>query len=254
MSYFRRTKKPKKSDGTPSPDDANAEDSVETSPRHVGHVGVVSGVLTTSADSDHGSLFGSVVERRFGPGSEHEENVTADSADNLSSGAFAPHDFLHAVEPLLAEGAESPNLEIDPMAHIGNATTIVGNIVAEEDLEIQGRIEGSVRLVDHRVVVGSDGVVKASVEARTVQVIGKITGNVVATEWVEIKAGGVIRGDVKAPRVIMADGAIVVGGLDMSAALPSSAGSRDPEPPTPERPKLIKVELADDSFRDEGSV
>ena len=140
------------------------------------------------------------------------------------------------------------------MAHIGTATTIVGNIVAEEDLEIQGTIDGSVRLVGHRLVVGSEGIVNATVEARTIQVIGKIMGNVIATESVEIKAGGVIGGDVKSPRIIMADGAIVVGALDMSAALPSSFGSTDPGPLTPERPRLIKVELSDDSFADEGSA
>jgi hypothetical protein len=112
------------------------------------------------------------------------------------------------------------------MAHIGTATTIVGNIVAKEDLEIQGTIDGSVRLVGHRLVVGSEGIVNATVEARTIQVIGKI----------------------------MADGAIVVGALDMSAALPSSFGSTDPSPLTPERPKLIKVELSDESFADEGSA
>jgi cytoskeletal protein CcmA (bactofilin family) len=168
------------------------------------------------------------------------------------------------------ETQESPKLEVDPMALIGQATTISGNIVAEEDLEIQGKIDGSVRLAKHRVVVGSDGIVNAIVEAHSVHVIGKITGNVIATELVEVNSGGVIEGDVQAPRIIMNDGAIVIGSLDMSVASTSGVGASDPAsepapapPPAldsvpvsesnsdslpPDRPRLMKVEISDDSL------
>jgi cytoskeletal protein CcmA (bactofilin family) len=156
------------------------------------------------------------------------------------------------------------------MTLIGHATTITGNIVAEEDLEIQGTIEGSVRLAKHRVVVGSDGIVKATVEADSVLVIGKITGNVVATELVEVNAGGVIEGDVKAPRVIMKDGAIVIGALDMSAGSPSgvsvststaastaasaSTSTSDSQWLPPVRARLMKVELPEDPLAKKDSI
>ena len=147
MALFRRSRKQEKAN-KPAPSDdskAAAKDSLGTSPQRVG---IVSGVLTTSAGSDDTSLFGSVVERRFGPDAGREKEVSLDPADRPTGDVFARHELSHAAEQLLHdEEAESPNLEIDPMAHIGTATTIVGNIVAEEDLEIQGTIDGSVRLV-----------------------------------------------------------------------------------------------------------
>jgi hypothetical protein len=130
------------------------------------------------------------------------------------------------------------------------------------------------------VVVGSDGIVNAIVEAHSVLVIGKITGNVIATELVEVNAGGVIEGDVKAPRIIMNDGAIVIGSLDMSAASSSgvatSASAPDPIPAPPStpdsvpdsapvsasnsdslppvRPRLMKVEVSDDPLSEKEGV
>jgi cytoskeletal protein CcmA (bactofilin family) len=263
------------------------DDPLETSPQRVG---IVSGVLSTPADSDDLSQFGAVVERRFGPGSERDSagrgQVTTNRVEGSRYQAIGAHDSLsrgRVVESPLDEDAtdeilESPKLEVDPMALIGHATTITGNIVAEEDLEIHGTIEGSVRLDDHRVVVGSDGIVNATVEAHSILVIGKITGNVVATELVEVNAGGMIEGDVKAPRVIMNDGAIVIGSLDMSAALPSGVGASasapvsDPAPappPAPDsapvsasnseslppvRPRLMKVELSDDPLSEKEDI
>jgi cytoskeletal protein CcmA (bactofilin family) len=269
MAFFRRNKNTENDDTVessqaekPKPELRLADRLTDPNPHRDGHqesspqrVGIVSGVLSTSAESEGLSQFGAVVERRFGPGPERDSlpprHVAADSALNPCRDAIDAREAPRAVETDLDEDAESPNLEVDPMGLIGHATTITGDIVAKEDLEIQGTIDGSVRLVDHRLTIGSDGIVNASVEAHTVLVIGKITGDVIATELVEIKAGGVIGGDVKAPRVIMNDGAIVIGGLDMSAALPLgesplvSESLSASESPTPERPRLMRVELPD---------
>lgn len=261
MEFFRRNKnKIEKHEAEPGPDRTDRaprrDEPVETSPQRVG---IVSGILSTSADSDGLSQFASVVERRFAPDPERDSlpkrHVPEGNVENHPSleerEEFVECEPLRVIEPSVDEEAESLKLEVDPMAHIGHATTITGDIVAEEDLEIQGTIEGSVRLPDHRVTVGSDGIVNATVDAHTVLVIGKITGNVVATELVEIKSGGVVGGDVKAPRVIMNDGAIVIGKLDMSAALPSRAESPVAEPSNPERPRLMRVELADPQSSEE---
>ncbi len=214
--------------------------------------GLVSSVLSTSAGSDEGegSPFRSVVERRFGP------REIGDSEDGAPTGAGA-EESLDLLPPVYREGEddeESPRLEVDPMAHIGHATTITGNIVAEEDLEIHGAIEGSVRSIDHCLTVGADGVVKATVDAHTVVVFGKITGDVAATDRVEIHAGGFIGGDVRAPRVIMHDGAIVVGGLDMSAALPSAASVSESGPSSFSRPQLIKLDPDENHSSDESGL
>lgn len=182
MALFRRSRKQAKADKPPPSDDskAAAKDSLGTSPQRIG---IMSGVLTTSAGFNDASPFGSVGERRFGPDAGREKQVTLDPADRPTRDVLARHELLHAGEQLFDdEEADSPNLEIDPMANVGTATTIVGNIVAEEDLEIHGTIDGSVRLVGHRLVVGSEGIVNsivnstvdATVEAHTSHVIGKI--------------------------------------------------------------------------------
>ncbi len=240
---------------------ATAKSGEETSPQKVG---VVSSVLPTGSDADEATPFSDIVAKRFGPSGKPNANRPAAGeatiaeptihSNDSSSGAVdaeapsAARDHPHSVDPLFT--SEEPELETDPMANIGRATTITGNIVAEEDLEIHGTIEGSVRLVEHQLTVGTDGLVKASVEASIVLVHGKITGDVTAADLVEVKPGGIVGGDVKAPRVIMHDGAVIVGGLDMSAALPSSANAshsgqksdKESEKKT-ERPVLKKVEL-----------
>ena len=275
MSFFKRGKNkgPKKGADAPSPGEARTsskgpEDEEghssaphESSPQRVG---IVSGVLTTSATIGGPSPLGEIVDRHFGPDAsrnQDKEKKQRERARERVSDLPPQHEHLRAVEPLLEDEMDSPRLEIDPMAHVGHATTITGSIVAEEDLEIQGTIEGSIRLANHRLTVGSDGVVKASVEAHTVLVLGRISGDVVASELVEIKPGGVIGGDVKSPRVIMHDGGVVVGGMDMTASLPSSgeahraSPSTDSKmPPMPERPKLKSVESSRDSATDEGTA
>jgi cytoskeletal protein CcmA (bactofilin family) len=209
------------------------------------NVGIVSGVLSSPRDSEEETLFGNVVERRFGPGAAAASESSPpplEIDDETDSGARASGAF------------ESPTLEVDAMGLIGRSTRITGQIEADEDLEIQGRVEGRIHLATHQVTVGRDGVVQADVEAHTVIVIGRVTGNVLAEEVVEVKSGGFIGGDVTAPRVIMADGAIVVGGLDMSAAISDAdtdTGAKTDSLPDarvagpakqPERPTLKSVE------------
>ncbi len=261
MAFFKRTKNgpengpkngPKKVVRTEAGASKREAQTSSASPRESSpqRVGVVSGILTTSADMEGPGEFSSILHKHFGPDLESKR-----APDSKPPPTPERNDRLRAVESVEDVVSESLILEVDPMAHIGHATTITGNIVAEEDLEIEGTVEGSVRLPNHQVTIGADGVVKASVEAHTVLVIGKITGDVTATEVVEVKPGGIIGGDVKAKRVIMHDGAIVVGALDMSAALSSSAAtseveSSSHEPSPPDRPKLIRVDLPSGSSSD----
>lgn len=146
---------------------------------------------------------------------------------------------------------ETPELEIDSMAHIGRSTTINGDIVADEDLEIDGTVEGTVTLTTHRLTIGEEGVVKARVQAASVVVSGRIEGDVSSPGMIEVKSGGFIGGNVKSPRVILHDGAIVIGGLDMSAALPKpnvetstaeTSARSTPEEASPESPPLIRLD------------
>ena len=137
---------------------------------------------------------------------------------------------------------------------VGSATTFTGKIVADEDLEVLGTVEGTIHLDQHHLTIGVGGVVQADVEANSVLVIGRVTGNVCATDVIEVRSGGYVGGDVAAPRIIMADGAIVIGSLDMKAALPKDL--EDHEPPQPESPQLETPQTVGEVYRarSEGSA
>jgi cytoskeletal protein CcmA (bactofilin family) len=201
-----------------------ARDPKETSPQRVG---VVSGILSTSAEilSDEASPFNEVVERRFAPDPARPKEDKPPASE---------------IEPSI-QSFEAPELEIDPIARIGHGLTIAGDIVSEEDLEIYGRVEGSVRLPNHCVSVGPEATVMATVEAHKVVVEGTITGNVVATLLVEIRSGGVIGGDVHTPRLLMEDGAIMDGAIDMSSTGSRRASTAEATTTEPSRPAIKKV-------------
>ena len=97
---------------------------------------------------------------------------------------------------------------------IGNSIVIDGEISGDEDLVIQGTIKGRI-LIKENLYVEQSGTVEADVETRNVEVSGQVTGNIVATEKVEIASGGRAVGDIKAPRILIADGAIFKGNVDM---------------------------------------
>jgi len=260
MGLFRRSKKKRSKrappmEGESLEDGVEADDSASTTDDDAPRVGIVSEVLSPPPDADQAGPFGDVVDRRFGPdGSGGTTNGRAQrtAVEIVITDKLPPRrNSQRRVDGLLDDrvgGSDSLNLEIDAVALIGNGTTITGKIVSEEDLEIQGTVEGSIHLENHRVTVGTDGIVNATVEAMSVEVVGKITGDVIATELVEIHPGGVITGDVKAPRVIMNDGGIVIGGLDMSSGLASI------ETGSPDRPKLIKVEPEEPAKAEKGSA
>ena len=100
-------------------------------------------------------------------------------------------------------------------ATIGRSITIRGEVTGDEDLLIQGRVDGSVDLKQHSVTVGREGEVKANIAARVVTVEGKVEGNLTADEQVILRASATVQGDLSAPRVVLEDGARFRGGVDM---------------------------------------
>ena len=103
-------------------------------------------------------------------------------------------------------------------ATIGRSITIRGEVTGDEDLLIQGRVDGSVDLKQHAVTVGPDGEVKASIIGRVVTIEGRVVGNLSADEQVILRASSSVEGDITAPRVVLEDGARFRGGVDMSDA------------------------------------
>ena len=102
------------------------------------------------------------------------------------------------------------------MATIGQSIVFKGELTGDEDLEIDGRVEGTVDLKNHQLTIGANGNLKAEVTAKSIIVIGKVTGNLVAAERIEIQATGIVDGDVRAPRLNVQEGAVLNGRIDMS--------------------------------------
>ena len=109
------------------------------------------------------------------------------------------------------------------MANIGKSITINGDLTGEEDLVIEGKVEGKVTLPNSQLTIGANGTIKAEVQAKSVVVIGRVSGNVRGTERVEIQATGIVEGDVIAPRLVVAEGAVVNGSIQMTSKPGASA-------------------------------
>jgi cytoskeletal protein CcmA (bactofilin family) len=103
-------------------------------------------------------------------------------------------------------------------ATIGKSLVVKGEISGAESLFVDGKVEGAINLPGNRVTVGRNGQVAATVSAREVVVLGKIKGNVQATDRVDIRAEGSLTGDVIAARISIEDGAFFKGGIDIRKA------------------------------------
>jgi len=96
-------------------------------------------------------------------------------------------------------------------AWIGKAITLRGDVICSQDLTIDGVVEGTIEVGQHSLMVGVGASIKANLVGRVVTIGGSITGNVTATEKVDLKATGSVEGDISTPRFAMAEGAIVRG-------------------------------------------
>ena len=113
-------------------------------------------------------------------------------------------------------------------ATIGKGLYIKGEITGTESLFIDGKVDGSVMLPGNRVTVGRNGQVSASITAREIVVLGKVKGNITATDRVDIRAEGALTGDVAAARISIEDGAFFKGGIDIRK--PDAKAPAMPEP------------------------
>lgn len=102
------------------------------------------------------------------------------------------------------------------MANIGKSITISGDLTGEEDLVIEGKVEGKVSLPNSQLTIGANGSVKAEVQAKSVVVVGRVSGDIRGTERVEIQATGHVDGDVTAPKLSVAEGAVLNGSIQMA--------------------------------------
>ena len=100
-------------------------------------------------------------------------------------------------------------------ATIGRTLTIKGEITGSEALYIDGKIEGKIIMPESRVTIGRNGKVDASIQAKEVVVMGKVTGNIDCSDRVDIRAEGSVSGDISTVRITVEDGAALKGGIQV---------------------------------------
>jgi cytoskeletal protein CcmA (bactofilin family) len=113
---------------------------------------------------------------------------------------------------------------------LGKSVIVKGQIFSREDLTIDGEVEGTVELQEHRLTVGPNGKVLASVKAREIVVLGTIHGNVETTDKLEIRKDAKLVGDIKTARIVIEDGAFFKGNIDIVRETPRPAPAPAPRP------------------------
>ncbi|HKS72584.1 MAG TPA: polymer-forming cytoskeletal protein [Terriglobales bacterium] len=129
-------------------------------------------------------------------------------------------------EPAPAPRAVTSTATAD-QATIGKSLVIKGEVTGSESLYIDGRVEGSINLSGNRVTVGRNGVVSANINAREIVVLGKVRGNLTASDRVDIRSDGSLTGDVVAARISIEDGAFFKGGIDIRKAGQKANGAEE---------------------------
>jgi cytoskeletal protein CcmA (bactofilin family) len=119
------------------------------------------------------------------------------------------------------------------MVNIGKSVVIKGELSGSEDLTIEGHVEGRIDLKDNVLTIGPNGKIKAEVFAKAVVVLGEVTGNVTASEKVDIRDNGSVDGDIASPRVAIAEGAHFRGSVDMQRAGQKAQVVQQGKPSTP---------------------
>lgn len=119
-----------------------------------------------------------------------------------------------AADPVRPQPIDTPR-GLERTVNIGKSVIIKGELNGSEDLTIEGQVEGKIELRQNVLTIGPNGKIKAQIFAKSVIILGEVTGNVTASEKVDIRDNGSVDGDITAPRVAIAEGAHFRGSIDM---------------------------------------
>jgi cytoskeletal protein CcmA (bactofilin family) len=128
--------------------------------------------------------------------------------------------------------------------NIGPSIQIKGELQGDEDLTIDGRVEGKIELRDHNLTIGPNGKIKADLFAKTIVIAGEVAGNAYAAERIEIAPSGKLNGDIHSPRITIADGAHFKGSVDMERAPADTRRGASPRPEEIRRLPDVKEEAS----------
>ncbi len=119
----------------------------------------------------------------------------------------------------------TPATRIKDTATIGPSIRIRGDLAGDEDLLVQGQVEGTITLEQNLVTIGKEGKVNATVNARVIIVEGQVDGDLNGEEQVTLKKSAGVRGNIVSPRVSLEDGARFKGSIDMEGQPSKKAGN-----------------------------
>ena len=109
-------------------------------------------------------------------------------------------------------------------ANVKKSIFIQGELTVEEDLTVEGRVEGKIELKNHNLWISPHGTVKAEIHAKSVIIAGDVIGTIFASELVEIRLSGSVQGNIHCPRVSLVDGAKFTGRIDTEKTVDVTAG------------------------------
>ena len=161
---------------------------------------------------------------------DSEEKATPQSKPAMDSGSS-----LNKTNP------EPRRKNMGQTAIIGQSIHIKGELTGNEDLTIDGTVEGNIELKENNLTIGPNGNIKADINAKTVTITGEAQGNVTAVEKVEIKETGKLRGNITAPRVVIADGAFFKGSVEMEKKPTLATKEKQIRDEKTTRPELLAV-------------
>jgi len=155
-------------------------------------------------------------------------------APESSPSSSTPASRQAAPDAPLEAHVRAPLAQGEP-ATIGKSLVIRGEITGTDSLVLEGRVEGSIHLDGNRVTVGPNGRATANITAREVVIMGKVRGNITATDRLDIRAEGGVVGDLAAPRMCIEDGAFFKGGIEIGQLDPKQAAGHVGQTKTPAR-------------------
>ena len=157
-----------------------------------------------------------------------EEELTA----RPLAGPPAPSELAKEGIPMstLPGRGSEPHYDAARTAVLGKSVIVKGQIFSREDLTIDGEVEGTVELQEHRLTIGPNGRVRASIKARELVVLGSVHGDVETSDKIDIRKEAKLVGDIKTARIVIEDGAYFKGNIDI--VRPEAA--RPAVPPKPQ--------------------
>ena len=149
------------------------------------------------------------------------------SSDSYNTKSSSPASNPNAYSPV-----KTVTAPVD-QATIGRTLKIKGEISGSEALYIDGSIEGKITMPESRVTIGRNGKVDASITAREVVIMGKVTGNIECSDRVDIRSEGSVTGDVSTSRISVEDGAVLKGGIQVRSTELKQNQAQSSKPETP---------------------